>query len=71
MVYHDPSCPGPAAETAAEARLKELVPGLLWSVRNQARMHVRNGDAPYDSTADTLRHWLETPTAVAVRLECP
>lgn len=68
VVYYDPACPDPAAEVAAEARLKELVPGLPWSVRNQARMHLRNGDAPYDSTADALRHWLETPTAVAVRL---
>jgi hypothetical protein len=31
-------------------------------------MHLRNGDAPYASTADALRHWLETPTAVALRL---
>jgi hypothetical protein len=32
-------------------------------------MHARNGDAPYGSTADALTHWLETPTAVALRLE--
>ncbi len=32
-------------------------------------MHLRNGDAPYRSTADAMTHWLETPTAVAVRLE--
>ena len=31
-------------------------------------MHARNGDAPYVSLADALCHWLETPTAVAVRL---
>jgi len=68
VVYYDPACPDPAAERVAEVRLKELAPGLPWSVRNQARMHVRNGDAPYESTADALAHWLETPTAVAVRL---
>jgi hypothetical protein len=42
-------------------------PALPWSVRNQARMHNRNGDGPYCSTADALRFWLETPTCIAVR----
>jgi hypothetical protein len=31
-------------------------------------MHLRNDDPPYRSSADALAHWLETPTAVAVRL---
>ncbi len=31
-------------------------------------MHLRNGDAPYGSSAEALAHWLETPTAVALRL---
>lgn len=68
VVYFDRSCLDPGPDAQAEARLRELVPGLPWSVRNQARMHLRNGDAPYRSTADALCHWLETPTAVAVRL---
>lgn len=40
----------------------------MWSVKNQARMHVKNGDAPYLSTTDAMRYWVETATAVAVRL---
>lgn len=43
-------------------------PHTYWSVRNQARMHTRNGDTPYRDTADAMAHWLETPTAVAIRL---
>jgi hypothetical protein len=31
-------------------------------------MHIDNDEPPYASTEDALRHWLETPTAVAVRL---
>ncbi|MFC3676268.1 nucleotidyltransferase family protein [Ferrovibrio xuzhouensis] len=58
-----------ARERSAEAALTEVTPGLPWSVRNQARMHLRNGDAPYRDTADAVAHWLETPTAVAARLE--
>jgi len=32
-------------------------------------MHLRNRDRPYESTEDALGFWLETPTAVAVRLD--
>jgi hypothetical protein len=68
VVYFDPGAPDPAAEAALETRLGALLPGLPWSVKNQARMHLRNGDAPYRDSADALAHWLETPTAVALRL---
>ncbi|MHA1153811.1 MAG: nucleotidyltransferase family protein [Alphaproteobacteria bacterium] len=69
VIYFDPEAPDPAAEAALERRLGERLPGLPWSVKNQARMHLRNGDAPYRSSADALAHWLETPTAVALRLD--
>ncbi len=67
-IYFDPANLDPAAEAVLERRLDALLPGLPWEVRNQARMHLRNGDAPYRSSADALAHWLETPTAVGVRL---
>lgn len=50
-----------------EQELRALCPGVPWSVKNQARMHRRNGDAPYADTADALRHWPETATAIAAR----
>lgn len=56
-------------DEAIEDRLKAIRPDLPWSVRNQARMHIRNGDRPYISTADALGSWLETPTCVAVSLD--
>ncbi len=68
VIYFDPETLDPAAEAALERRLGEDLPGLPWSVKNQARMHLRNGDAPYGSSADALAHWLETPTVVGVRL---
>lgn len=40
---------------------------ICWSVKNQARMHAQNGDAPYTSATDAMRFWPETATAVAVR----
>ncbi len=69
VVYYDPHDTSQAAEVDLEARLCQAMPGLDWSVRNQARMHQRNGDQPYRSTADALCHWLETPTAIGLRLD--
>ena len=59
---------GSEREIEVEAALHARAPDMPWSVKNQARMHLRNGDGPYRDTEDALAHWLETPTAVAVRL---
>ena len=57
-------------EAGYEARLCEMYPGVSWEVRNQARMHlVRKNVAPHRDTAEAMTHWLETVTAVGVRLE--
>ena len=58
----------PETDRRIEARLREREPTIPWSVKNQARMHGRNGDAPYSSTRDAMRYWCETATAVAARL---
>lgn len=68
LLYFQRSDTSPAAEQAIEERLHRAMPGQPWSVKNQARMHLRNGDQPYTGTIDAMRHWLETPTCVAVRL---
>ena len=69
VLFFDPERTGRGFEQALEERLARALPGCPWSPRNQARMHRRNGDRPYRNTEDALRFWLETPTAVAVRLE--
>ena len=53
-------------ETELGEQLMKTAPHLSWSVRNQARMHHRNGDRPYSSVEDAMRFWPETATAVAV-----
>ena len=52
---------------ALEAQLTEMMPQLNWQVRNQAHMHERNGDRPYQSSVDAMSFWPEKETAVAVR----
>ena len=68
LLYFQPEDTSRAAEQAIEARLQYAMPGQPWSVKNQARMHLHNGDKPYSGTVDAMRYWMETPTCVAVRL---
>jgi hypothetical protein len=69
LLFFDPADVSPEREAAAESRLGEQAAGGLWEVRNQARMHLLHGHRPYRDLEDGLRHWLETATAVALRLE--
>ena len=67
VIWFDPQLATPADDARLEARLRAHDPGIVWSVKNQARMHRRNDDAPYCSATDAMRYWPETATAVAVR----
>jgi hypothetical protein len=68
VVFHDPAIATAEQDAAFEAALRTAAPDLPWSVRNQARMHERNGHRPYHDIADALAHWPETATAIAARL---
>ncbi len=68
VIYFDPIDNHPDRDRALEQHLLISLPGVPWSVRNQARMHERNGDRPYNSTEDAVRRWPETATAIAARL---
>lgn len=57
------------AEQTLERTLAAELPGLCWSVTNQARMAVLNGDAPYRDTADAVARWPETATAIAAQMK--
>lgn len=67
VVYFDADDLSLDQDIRMETKLTASIPDVPWSVRNQARMHRGNGDRPYVDTADALRHWPETCTAVAVR----
>src|SRR5688500_18269416 len=47
VIYFDTERPEPEREREIEATLHAALPDLPWSVRNQSRMHLRNGHAPY------------------------
>jgi uncharacterized protein len=68
VIYFDPERPEPEIDGNLEIELQSRGPKKIWSVKNQARMHLKNGDEPYESSFDALRHWPETATALAVSL---
>ena len=69
VLYYDAGDLSKESEAEYERRLGELLPGLPWQVRNQARMHVWKDLPPHADTVDSMIYWLETVTAVGVRLE--
>ncbi len=68
VLYYDASDLSKETEQAFEALLASLLPAP-WQVRNQARMHIWKGLPQHTSTSDSMIYWLETVTAVGVRLE--
>ncbi|MCZ4338869.1 nucleotidyltransferase family protein [Shewanella colwelliana] len=68
VIYFDPSDLSIDSEYGYHAKLQALAPDYPWSVKNQARMHIRNGDEPYTSTLDAMAYWPELETAVGVNL---
>lgn len=67
VIYYDRQNLTPDRDRDYEAQLKEKQQ-YPWSVKNQARMHTRNGDKPYTSTLNALSFWMEIETAIGVRL---
>ena len=55
-------------ETEYENLLNEIMPGVEWSVTNQARMHLFHNHNPYKSSEEGLSYWVETATCVGVKL---
>jgi hypothetical protein len=68
VVYFDRRDAALERDRVLEILLLAAHPGPIWSVKNQARMHERAGEAPYFDTADAISRWPETCTAVAARL---
>lgn len=68
LIYYCPLDTRPERDWAIEAYLRAGAPELPWSVKNQARMHLKNHDNPYQSSSDAMAYWPEMETAVGVSL---
>ena len=69
VIWFDPARNSKHLDQQIEARLQRLDDSVKWSVKNQSRMHLANGDPPYQSASDAMRFWPETATAIGVRHE--
>ena len=68
VIYFDASNTTKQHELAIEEQLITINPSVNWSVKNQARMHLRNGHSPYKNCYEAISYWPETATAIAVQL---
>lgn len=69
VIYYNTDEIDEEIEKKYEQKLERDTGISIWSVKNQARMHIRNGDKPYNSIEDAISQWPETVTAVGIRLE--
>jgi hypothetical protein len=69
VVFFDRSQTTASHDRDIERELSARCPDVPWSVKNQARMHIRNGVAPYPDISSAIAGWPETATAVAARLD--
>lgn len=69
VVYFDRNNLDETAEKQLENKLLKRMPGVPWSVKNEARMHLKNGVEPYESTEDAIAKFPETATALGVKLD--
>lgn len=67
LIYFDPVNTSVEADECIEDELTSHST-LPWSIKNQARMHHRNSDAPYRSTSHAMSYWVELETAIGARL---
>jgi len=68
LIYFDSDNLDEKKDKELEVQLKTLR-DYPWSVKNQARMHLRNHHQPYQSTSDAMSYWPEIETAVGVYLD--
>jgi hypothetical protein len=69
VLYFDPSDLSVETERQYDKLLKFQISEYNWSVKNQARMHLRNGESPYISVSDAMKRWPETATATGISLD--
>ena len=69
VIYFDRTDTSLEAEKVLEEKLTTLMPDEPWSVKNQARMHVKNGFDRFNSSYDGVAHFPETATAIAIKLD--
>lgn len=66
IIFYNSTNLSKAYEKSIKNKLKYLNPDIKWSVKNQARMHIKNGHKSYSGIYDALSAFPETCSAVAL-----
>ncbi len=66
IIFYNPIILSKDYENKIQKILENYNPSIKWSVKNQARMHLRNGHSQYLSIFDALSAFPETCSAVAI-----
>lgn len=69
VIYFDEKNIDENFEKELEKKLKNIMPNIPWSVKNEARMHIINNLPPYTSSEDAISKFPETATALGVKLD--
>ncbi|MCL6572309.1 MAG: nucleotidyltransferase family protein [Bacillus sp. (in: Bacteria)] len=69
VIYFDRTNSNELEEKRLETLLKSLNPTIPWSVKNEARMHLKSNIPPYTSSIDAISKFPETATAIGVKLD--
>jgi uncharacterized protein len=69
VIYFDDTNMEELEEKKLEIKLKNILPNIPWSVKNEARMHVVNNIPPYSSSVDAISKFPETATSLGVKLD--
>lgn len=68
VIYYCAKDITPERDLMLQEKLKRLEPALPWSVKNQARMHLKHNHTVYKNSLDAMSFWPEKQTAIGVRL---
>ncbi len=68
VVFYDRSDSKNRLGAEVSQRLNREYPEFLWEAKNQAYMHIRNGDTAYKDTLDAMKYWPEKETGVGASL---
>ncbi|MDC3424505.1 nucleotidyltransferase family protein [Aquibacillus sp. 3ASR75-11] len=69
VIYFDSRKVDELEEKKIEEMLKSFVSDIPWSVKNQARMHIKSNMPPYSSSIDGISKFPETATSLGVKLD--
>lgn len=69
VIYFEPKDIDELMEKKLEKMLNALMPNIPWSVKNEARMHMKSKMPPYSSSVDAISKFPETATALGVKLD--